>query len=191
MKLKLLGLGLSSILATSLFANDVPYSYIDVGYASADLGEDGGLSVDGDGFALSGSAEFGGNIYGFGGYTSYGLPGGADLDFTSLGLGYKYGIGSSTDLNFEISYRSLGLDAPGFGESEDNSGYGLGIGIRSMVASNVEFGAKLERLDIENDSETFYGINGAYYFNNNWAVSGDLTFSEFFDTFELAVRYKF
>lgn len=188
MKLKLLGLAAASALAFSVQASDVPYSFAEIGYASASIGDDG-ISVDGDGFKLAGSADFGNNFYGFGEYATYGFSGGSDLDYSGLGVGYKYAASANTDFVFELSYRNLGFDSD-FG-SDSESGLGLGIGVRSMVASNVELGALIETVEIDSDRETFFGVNGAYYFTPNWAVAAEADFSDAFDTYAIKLRYRF
>jgi len=188
MKLKLLGLAAASLMAFTAQASDVPYSFLEIGYADASIGDEG-ISVDGDGFKIAGSVEFGNSFYGFGEYATYGFAGNSDLDFSGLGFGYKYGLGSNTDFVAEISYRNVGLDS-NFG-SDNDGGLGLGIGVRSMVAPNVELGAEIENISIDGDSETFFGLNGMYYFTSNWGIGGDASFSSDFDNFAIKARYKF
>jgi len=186
MNKKVIGLAVASVLAFSVQASDVPYSYAELGFASSSIGDD--VSVDGDGFVLSGSAEFTENLYGFGQYWSSDFDGGFDLGYTSVGAGYKYPINATTDFNFEVSYRNFSAD--GGGESDDDSGHGIGVGIRSMVAPNVELGAKIESIDIEG-SETFFNVNGMYHFGNGFAAGAEANFSDFFDFYGVKIRYTF
>jgi len=192
MKLKLMGLVAASAMAFSVQASDLPYSFLDFGYTSAKISDEG-ESESGGGFKIAGSYDFGNSIYAFADYSSFGFDGGFDLSYSGLGAGYKYSIAPNTDLNFELAAKRLGFDVPSdsFFEDDSETGYGIGLGIRSMISPNFELGGKVERVDIQG-SETFTGVNGAYYFGNGWGVSGEAVFAEdAFDTFAIKARYTF
>ena len=124
-------------LALPGMAESPSYDFIQASYQSVELDFGGGFSEDGDGFSLGGSFEIGEHMFGFASYgrTDFDF----DVEFTQLqaGLGYRVGINDSTDFFATASYLDAEVSAPGFG-SADDSGYGLGIGIRSNVTDLVE-----------------------------------------------------
>jgi len=185
MKKHLLALCVSSIFALAASAAEVPYNFVELGYSSVDAGD-----ADGDGFKIAGSYELTDDIYAFGDYASYGLDGDADFNYFGIGLGYKYSIQANTDITLDLAFRSAELDISGTVVDLDENGYEIGLGVRSMIQDNIEVGARIESVDIDGN-ETFFEINGTYYFPNNFGLGAEASFGDDFDFFGIKARYKY
>ena len=186
MKKQLIGIAAISLFAFSIQANDVPYNYAELGYSSADLGD----NIDGDGFKIAGSFGLTESIYAFGDYASYGLPADADLGYLGIGVGYRYEVSPNTDVNLDIAFRKVDFDIAGTANDSDENGYEIGLGIRSLVSSNVELGARIESVDIDG-RDTFFEINGMYYLQNGFGIGAEASFGDDLDIYGIKARYKF
>lgn len=141
-------------------AESPEWNYVGVNYQDYDFD---GLSLDG--FGLTGSALLGENVFITGDYSQT-SGSGVDIDWLSVGVGYKHAVSSKTDLYGALSYEDLGGDA-------SETGYGLTAGIRSMVTSAVELGAALEHVDIDG-TETGASVSAKYYFSDKFSVGASL-----------------
>ncbi len=186
MRKKIISLATISLMAVSAQASDLVYDYVELGYSSADLGD----SIDGDGLKIAGSFSLTEDIYAFGDYASYGLTDSADLGYLGIGIGYHYEISPNTDLQLDAAFRSADLDVAGTANDSDENGYEIGFGIRSLINPNIELGARVESVDI-NGRDTFFEINGHYYFGNNFAVGAEASFGDDFDVYGIKIRYTF
>jgi hypothetical protein len=97
-------------------AEDMSYSFIDLGYAETNL--DGGPT--GDGFGARGSVGFAENFFAFADYLTQDF-GPVDIDVYSVGLGGHFGLAESVDLVGRVGY--LKADASAGGLSGDEDGY--------------------------------------------------------------------
>ena len=183
MKKQILSIATISLLAFSVQASDVPYSYADIEYNSYD---------NADGFTIGGSYDFGNSFYGFGEYASIGVDNfNLDLNTFQIGAGYRYEMAPSTDLIGELSFVNADIDAGSSG-SIDDSGYALGVGIRSMISPNLELMGKAEYVDVFDTSDTGFEFGGVYYFNNGFGLGASYeTDGDDLDGFVLKGRIKF
>ena len=186
MKKQIISLAAISLMVFSAHASELTYNYAELGYSSADLGD----SIDGDGLKIAGSFSLTDDIYAFSDYASYSLPASADFGYLGIGIGYRYEISSNTDLQFDAAFRSADLDIAGTANDSDENGYEFGFGIRSLINPNIELGARIESVDI-NGRDTFFEINGHYYFSNSFAVGAEASFGDELDIFTIKVRYSF
>ena len=152
-------------------ADNLRYSWFQIGYARQDVSRDGFQSLpdvnqsvsleadDGDGIDFRGSLGTWRNFYLFGGFTSTDIdsdavitndqgvfPASDEFDLTAIrgGLGYRYEIIFNTDLFFELSYDSLDFDFGSFGGENfdtDDQGPGGSIGIRTLLKDKLELRA--------------------------------------------------
>lgn len=151
-------------------AEGMSYSYIDLGYNEADI--DG---VDsGDGFSVRGSVGFADNFFAYADYSTFGFPGGVDLDLASVGLGGRLGISENVDLVGRAGYAQLDLSLSGFG-SGDESGYSVSAGIRGQVADGFELEGHVIHTDLGSGvgDSTGITVGGRYFFTENFAAGAD------------------
>ena len=97
-----------------------------------------------------------------------------DLYFTNLsvGLGSRYSIAKNTDFFGVLSYENVEIEnsAPEYYLSDSNSGYGLQIGVRSMISEKVELNGSINYVDIEDESETGFGVSALYNFTGQFSA---------------------
>ena len=169
---------------TAVLADSPDYTYIEGGYINADF--DGG--GDADGFGISGSAEVGENIFMFAGYSSIG-DAGVDLNSFDVGIGYKSAISDTTDVNVSIAYVSAEIDFGFFGSNRED-GYALDVSLRSMVSNEFELNGGITYVDLGGGADdTAFNVGGVYSFNDSFAVTGGISFSNDVTTFGIGGRF--
>jgi hypothetical protein len=151
-------------------AEDMSYSYVDLGYTEADL--DG--VADGDGFSVRGSVGFAENFFVFADYATFGFPASVDLDQYSVGLGGHMGIAENVDLVGRVGYTELDLSVPGFG-SGDADGYVVSAGIRGRLTESFELEGHAIHTDLGSDvgDSTALVVGGRYFFTKSFAIGAE------------------
>ena len=118
-----------------------------------------------------------------------------DVDFNTLsvGLGYRYSLSKTTDLFGVLSYEDMEVKASSQGnsESESDNGYGLQIGIRSMLSEKVELSGSLQYLDIADETETAIGVSALYNFTEQFSAGVGYSKSDDVDTITVSAVYFF
>ena len=213
-------------LAGTASAQELRYSWLDLSYMAQDVGGIMGTqdtpvagqfvdvdAQDGDGVRFRGSFALGERWYLFGEYGSTDIDVDAvvtnqqvvveasdEFDLTSIrgGLGFRWSVGFSTDITFEVTYDSVDYDFGSFaGESfdADAKDVGGGIGIRHMVSDNWELrahgryanGSELDLNTLEFDSGALYGAGFSWQIVRGLALVGDYETGEV-DTWSLGFR---
>lgn len=163
-----------------------------VGYQEAELDDDlAGFSFDGDGFGIGGSFEVGESWFIGVGYSTIGFDFGIDLDQISVGGGYHAGMSDRTDFFATLSYLSVEVSASGFG-SVDEDGYGVAVGVRSMLTDNVELNGSLGYSDLGDGADgTAFNVGALYSFTESFAVGFDIGIEEDVTLYSLGGRFYF
>ena len=190
---KKLLLGTALVFAMSpAFAGDLSYNFIELGYQKAELDDDlAGISFDGDGFGIGGSFEVGESWFVGVGYSTIGFDFGIDLDQISVGGGYHAGLSDRTDFFAALSYLSVEVSASGLG-SVDEDGYGVAIGVRSMLTDNVELNGSLGYSDLGNGADgTAFNAGALYSFTESFAVGFDIGIEEDVTLYSVGGRFYF
>ena len=153
------------IVAAPTMAAELDYNFIEFGYQTVEIDDVlPGLNVDGDGFAIRGVVEVAEQWYLVAAYQSIDFDFGVDGDTLQLGGGYHVAISDRADLFADLSYLRAEASADGF-SSESDSGYGMRVGVRGMVADRVELEGSLGYADFggNNDGTTF-SVGALYEF---------------------------
>ena len=150
-------------------ADDMSYSYVDLGYAQLDID---GVGPSADGFGLRGSIGFAQNWFAFAGYTAESVQG-IDIDTISVGVGGHYGFTDNLDLVGRLGYFEINLDAGG-GLNADDNGYLLDAGLRGRVGDAVELEGGLHYTDLsDGGDDTALYVGGRFHFNKTWALGAE------------------
>ena len=185
MKRSLIALALVALLPLSAHADDkLSYSYVEGDYISTD--SDGGL--DGDGFGIRGSYEFGeSGFYGFAGYSQVDIDGTSiSADTTDVGLGYAHSISDNADLIAEIGHSRSDLDIAKI------DGFRTSVGVRGSFTENLEGSLKANYYDGSDFSGDFSGTVGMQYkFTQTWGITGDAEFGDNGETYTVGLRASF
>ncbi|MED5426092.1 MAG: outer membrane beta-barrel protein, partial [Pseudomonadota bacterium] len=152
-------------LSLNTFAASPSYDFVKAGYVQADI-EDAG-DFEPSGFQIQGFKSLNENVYLTGRYGQLGEDVSGvdiDLDYASAGVGYRYGLTQNTDFFGEVTYEYVNIDVELDSISgEDDNGYGITAGIRSMLSEQFELRGAIRYIDIEDD-ETAFEIGADYFF---------------------------
>jgi hypothetical protein len=150
-------------------ADDMSYSYVDLGYAQTDID---GVGPSADGFGLGGSIGFAQNWFAFAGYSAESVQG-IDIDQISVGFGGHYGFTDNLDLVGRVGYIEVNLDAGG-GLNADDNGYLLDAGLRGRVGDAVELEGGVQYTDLsDGGDDTALYVGGRFHFNKTWALGAE------------------
>lgn len=190
--------------STGAFAQGPRYSYVEAGWQNTELEDDGtfGDDLDGDGLFLGASFAVTDMLHIFASY------GDSDLDLNVLGFDVNVGystLAAGAGMNFDISETvdfvgqlayvdaEVDVSVPGFGSaSEDESGYGLGVGVRGMVTEDFELNAWVNYVDLGDDaSDTAFSFGGVYSFTPVFALQAVFSFGDDVNSFGVGARLSF
>ena len=187
---RFLRLFLLSLVASSAaaVADGPDYSYIQGSYGQIEFDD---IDVDGDGFGIAGSAALTERFHLFGGYTTADLGSGIDLNQLEAGVGLNHPVSDTMDMVLSLAYVSAEVDAGGLG-SADDSGYGLGIGLRGMLTPVFEVNGELQYVDFgDGGDDTGFGAGFLYSFTDQFAAGASGDWSDDFTTYQLNARFRF
>ncbi len=166
-------------------AEDMSYSYVDLGWLSTDI--DNGPTADG--FGLRGSIGFAENFFAFAEYSNQQVSG-VDVDQYAVGLGGRFGISENVDLVGRAGY--IQADASSGGFSIDDDGYLVSAGIRGRVADGFELEGHVIHRDFGGGSDdTSVAVGGRYFFTENFAVGAEYEMADDANTILAGVRFAF
>ncbi len=185
--------GIAGLLSFNASAAAPSWDFIKAGYVQIDIEEAGDFEPKG--FELQGFKAIGENFYLTGSYSQlsedeYDVE--VDLDSLSIGGGYRYGITQSTDVFTEITYEyeNVEVDYGYFSDDEDDNGFGVAVGVRSMVTDSLELRGAVRYIDIvEDDTELEFGAD--YFFSPQFALGATYVFADDADLLGISVRYNF
>jgi hypothetical protein len=176
------------VFSATAAAEDLNYNFIQGSYGQIEVDD---VDVDGDGFGIEGSVALTDRFHLFGGYTTADMDFGVDLNQLEAGVGFNSPISETVDLIASLAYVSAEVEIPGFG-STDDSGYGLGLGLRAMVTPVLEVNGDIQYVDFgDGGDDTGFGAGFLYSFTERFAagLSGD--WSDDFSSYQLNARMLF
>lgn len=189
--------------STSAFADSPDWDKLQASYIETDIETPFDEEISMNGYAVAGSLSLNESIFVLANFDSVGDEsdfGDVDLDSLNAGIGFNHSITDSTDLFATATYEKLELvgsvDAIG-SESFEESGYGAGLGIRSMITDFFELSVKADYLDIgdENairyDASAFFHLTESLSFGVGYKLYDLDEIEQDVDTLAATVRYSF
>ena len=188
---RLLGIVLMCFV-TPAMAGGLSYNYVELGYQHAELdGDFAGISVDGDGFGISGSFEVGESWFIAASYDTLGFDFDVDLDQLAVGGGFYMDLSDRADFYAALSYIQAEISAPGLG-SADEDGYGVAVGVRGMVTDKVELNGSLSYSDLGDGADgTSFGAGALYSFTETFALGVALETDDDVTVYGIGARFYF
>ncbi len=113
-----------------------------------------------------------------------------DFSITNVGVGYKSAVSDTADVNVSIGYIKAKLDAGILG-SQSEDGYSLDASLRGMMSNEFELNGGITYIDLGagGGDDTQFHVGGVYSFNDSFAVTGDVSFSNDVTTFLIGGRF--
>lgn len=183
---------LTTLVASPIaFAKTPNFNFVSGGYLDGDIDGEGA-----DGWTIDGSTLVSENVFLSGQYQTVGdSENGLDVDINwlSAGVGYRTAISASTDFYGLVTYENLEAEASyrGNSASEDENGYGLSVGVRSMVSDSIELDGRLGYIDIADESETSISVGARFHMNESFSFGANYTSLDDLDLISATVRYSF
>lgn len=189
--------------STSAFADSPNWDKIQASYIETDIETPIDEDITMDGYAVAGSLSLSDSIFVLANFDSVGDEsdfGDVDLDSLNAGIGFNHGITESTDVFATVTYEKLELvgsvDDLG-SESFDESGYGAGVGIRSMITEFFELSVKADYLDIDDENGIRYDASAFFHLTSNLSLGVGYKLYDLdeidqdIDTVAATIRYSF
>jgi len=184
-----IGTALAFATVPGLSLAEFNYTSAEFNYADIDL-DLGPINISGDGFSIGGTFEVADSFFIGGSYADYDFDFNLDGDALQLGGGYFHGLNEDLDFVATLSY--VDVEVSGYGESASDDGLALSGGIRARLADAVEVDAFIEHVDMDKgDSDTGIGVNGRYYFGDEFAIQAGYSTAGDTDVFSIGIRGEF
>ena len=200
---------LSALLGLALVApaaqaadGTLSYTYVEASYVDTELDLGDGTEVSGDGFGLNGSIAFGDTgFYGLAAYETVGeeVDGvDVDIDRITAGAGYALKIDERLHLLLEAAYLDYDFDVAiaGFGSgSAGADGYRASIGLRGLMADNIEGLAKIGYANVEEQGVKLYDgavgeLGFRWHIDAAWSAGLTTEIAEDETTYKLGLRLQ-
>jgi len=184
--------GLVALAAASMPAlaeSELSYSFIEAVYIDTEIDERN-FDVEGDGLGLSGSVELGDNFFMRAGFANQDFDGGIDTEQRTIGFGAHTAIADKTDLFATLDYVDIENDTR-FG-SFDADGYGIGIGIRSMVLEGLELNGGVNYVDLGDGGDgASISLGARYYVVDNLSLGAGVQLDDDVTSWTAGIRLDF
>lgn len=192
-------LALAFAAAPTVNAKGISYSYIEANYLDTELDVVDGLQITGSGFGVNGSIAFGDSgFYGLAAYESIGEEiEGVDIDTDRLSAGFGYALKIDETLHAigELAYLDYDFGISDGVDSLDASadGYRASLGLRGMMADNIEGIAKVGYQKVEEGGVELYdGVVGdvgiRWHLDPAWSVGLNAELADSETTLKLGMR---
>lgn len=171
MKLKSIALATLLAMGVNVQAADFSYSNLELGFSQVEW-DVGPVGIDGDQISLEGNVALGETFYLTGGYDTIDYDYDIDMSMLSLGVGAHASIGEKTDLFGEVAL--VQADVEFDGESADENGNSITVGLRHMATDKLEVFGGVERTDIDGSSTGFF-VGVSYSVNETIDLGASLS----------------
>ncbi len=178
------------LLAAGAQAAELSYDYVELRWVNADIDVSGAGDIDGDGIDINGSFTIAENVHVFAGFQTLDFDFGVDTTALQIGAGYMQPIAPTTDFVARLAYVDGELDVGTF--DFDDSGFGLSVGLRHEFAPQIQAGAFINHVDLdESGDETSFELRGEYFLNDQFSAGLTLEFGDDTTVWAIGGRYYF
>ena len=151
----------------------------------------GGIDADGDGYSVGGSAAIGDSWFIFAGYGTSDLESVVDLTVLTIGGGWHTSISPNTDFFAALGFADGEIDISGLG-SEDDTGYSVEVGVRSMVTEQLELSGSVSQVDFDDFGDGTTINAGLWYtLSGNLALGLGASFEDDVTSYGVGIRLYF
>ncbi len=157
------------------------WRYVEGGYTQLDF--DNNESFEPDGLAIESKYLLNQNVYLNGEYRFF-EENSFDFDMLTVGAGYRMPLNATTDAYFGANLERVDLDG------DDDTGYSLSAGVRSMITEQVELMGEVGYYDVD-DGEATVKVGGQYYITPQWAFGASYEMIDEIDIMQVTARYSF
>lgn len=173
----------TALAASPSFAKSpMDYSYAGIQYFDQDLDD---ADCNQDGFNLYGSLEITSDLFAVASLADASGNRGCGSETIRAGIGYQTLFGADGSIYGTLSYENTDADI-----GEDDSGFVGAVGIRGFVARALE--AKIELAHHSAyDGNTVVNGGVAYWFNQQFAVTGDASIGSDASAIAAGIRMNF
>ena len=165
----LIAIGLLSsgaLISTQVLASDrISYNYVGFQFLNQDLDDS---NCDQDGLNAYGSMALNSDFFVQGSLADLSGSGCGSTNL-SVGLGYRTLFGADSSLYGSLSFERIDPD-----HFDDDTGMVLAVGIRGFITPEVEGRIELAHHTVY-DGDTQLNAGAAYWFNAQFAATGDVT----------------
>lgn len=177
--------------AVSAYADGFSYDFVTLGYSQTELDD---FDIDGDAIGFGGSLALNDSFHVFAGYSMGDLDddfgNSADFDELSIGLGHHLSLSEQVDLVSSVSYEYVEISSGGV--SVDDTGFGLGVGLRFAATPQLEFDAGLNYVDFgDGGDDTGFGAGLLYNVNDSIAVGVNGSWTDDASSYGIGGRFYF
>lgn len=165
----------------SAMAEKPDWRYVEGGYTKMDF--DDNESFEPDGLTVNGKYLLNSNWFLNGEYSFF-EEGNFDFNMLTVGAGYRIPVNASTDAYVGANVERVD------GDVEDDTGYSINAGLRSMLTEQVELAGEVGYYDVD-DGEATFKIGANYYITPQWAVGASYKFIDDLDIMQVTARYAF
>ncbi|MDV6314991.1 outer membrane beta-barrel protein [Idiomarina sp. HP20-50] len=189
--------------STSAFADSPNWDKIELSYIETDIETPIDEDISMKGYGVAGSFSLNDSMFLLANFDSVGDEsdfGDVDLDSLNAGIGFNHSITDSTDIFATATYEKLELvgsvDALG-SESFKESGYGAGLGIRSIITDFFELSVKADYLDIDDENAIRYDASALFHLTNSLSFGVGYKFYDLdeikqdIDTIAATIKFSF
>lgn len=197
----LLGLALAAAPAAQAAESPLSYTYVEAHYNNLNIDVVDDLDLSGNGGGINASLAFGeSDFYGFAGYeTASGEFVDVDFDLGRLtgGVGYALPIDERLHVLGEVAYVDYRGEASRDGESEDANvdGYRVSVGLRGLMADNLEGIAKIGYTLVEDSGYTLFDgavaeMGVRWHIDRAWSAGLSTELGDGINSFKLGLRLQ-
>lgn len=179
----------SAILPATICAEDISYNYVQASYISSDF-DVYGVNIDGKGFGLAGSYAIHENVAFVGSYEAHDFDYGVDIDVFTIGADVHTPISSQTDAVLGLALSRIEITESG-APDESDTGNSISAGIRSVLNTQFELGAKITRFDAFDDTSTEISVTGLFSVNDQVQLGLGFASEDDIDSLMFSVRSNF